>query len=784
MKLSELKINESAIIKSIDVKGALRQHFLDMGLIPGSEVTLAKLAPMNDPMELTIHGYELTLRVNDASNIEISTPYIKDKKQNNDFVTCKEISHPGIGESGKFHDNKHETPLLNNEKITFALVGNQNCGKTTLFNQLTGMNQHVGNFPGVTVEQKSGELKGHNNTLVTDLPGIYSLSPYSEEEIVSRDFILKNDIKGIINILDATNIERNLYLTLQLLELDIPIVLALNMKDEVETNGGYINVNLMEQILQVPIVLISAKTNEGVNELIDHAMHVAYYQEKPTPLDFCDENENNGAVHRAIHAIMYLIEDHAKRANIPPRFAATKVIENDKLVIDALKLDKNELEMIEHIVTQMENERQLDRSAAIADARYLFISKVVKQCVKKPHESKQHIISEKIDKVLTGKYTAIPIIILILGLVFFLTFNVIGAGLQKMLEIGIDSLTNLVDNAFTNMNVDIVLHSLVINGLFKGVGSVVSFLPIIVVLFFFLSMLEDSGYMARVAFIMDKLLRKIGLSGKSIVPLLIGFGCSVPAVMSTKTLSSKRDRKMTILLTPFMSCSAKLPIYGYICQIFFKNYAWLFMIGLYILGICIGILAAFIMKKTTFKGEASPFVMELPSYRLPGFKNVFQLLKEKTIDFVKRAFSIILVATLVIWFLQSFDFKFNYVADSSNSMLAAISGFISPIFKPLGFNDYRITTSLISGILAKESVVSSLMVLFKTEEAIRGTLNIYSAICLLVFCLLYTPCIATIASIKKELGLKYSIIIPIFFLIVAYVASLLFSLVFHIIGVM
>ena len=782
MKLNELEVGKTAKVIKVGSSGAIRQHFLDMGIIPGTELTLEKFAPMGDPMELRIHGYELTLRVVDASEIEISMPYDKPLEVNN-ICLNKEV-HPGFGEYGKEHNHLDEHPLDKDVKLTFALVGNQNCGKTTLFNQITGMNQHVGNFPGVTVDQKSGTIIGHENTLVTDLPGIYSLSPYSDEEIVSRDFILKQKPKGIINIVDATSIERSLYLTLQLMELEIPLALALNMMDEMTGNGGYIDVNKMEKLLGVPVVPISAKKNEGVNELIDHAIHVCYYQEKPKVVDFCNENDNCGAVHRAIHGIMYLIEDHAKEANIPLRFAATKVIENDKLVIDALKLEKNELDMIEHIVIQMEKERGLDRSEAIADMRYNFIHNICKQCVCKPHESKEHIRSKKIDKILTGKYTAIPMFILILGLVFFLTFNVIGYSLQNLLQLGIDYLTSVIDTAFTNWNVNPIIHSLVVEGIFGGIGSVVSFLPIIVVLFFFLSILEDSGYMARIAFVMDKLLRKIGLSGKSIVPLLIGFGCTVPGVMSTRTLSSDRDKKMTIMLTPFMSCSAKLPIYTFLSAIFFKQYAWLVTIGLYVISILIGILVAFISKKFVFKGEAIPFVMELPNYRLPGLKNVGQLLWEKVKDFIKRAFTIILLASIIIWFLQSFNFNLEMVNDSKNSMLSVIAGFISPIFAPLGFNDYRITTSLITGILAKESVVSSLMILFGSEANIASSISIYGAFCLLIFSLLYTPCVAALATIKKELNWKWAIGVCLFQIVIAWLFSGLFSLIFHIIGVM
>lgn len=783
MKLNELKPGQTTKVMSVGATGSLRQHFLDMGIIPGTELKLEKLAPMGDPMELRIHGYELTLRIDDAKQIEVTEPYIK-KIENNDVKKPIKEEHPGLGEYGKYHDHVNEHPLDKNEKITFALVGNQNCGKTTLFNQLTGMNQHVGNFPGVTVDQKSGAILNHENTLVTDLPGIYSLSPYSDEEIVSRNFILNEHPKGIINITDATAIERNLYLTLQLMELNIPMALALNMMDEMTGNGGYIDVNKMEKLLGIPVVPVSAKKNAGVDELIDHAIHVAYYQEKPSVVDFCDEFDHGGAVHRAIHGIMYLIEDHAKRADIPLRFAATKVIENDKLIIDSLNLSQNELEMIEHIVKQMEEERGLDRSAAIADMRYSFIQKVCDECVYKPHESKEHIRSQKIDKILTGKYTAIPMFILILALVFFLTFNVFGAALQKLLDTGITALSDVVSNAFIKWDVEPVLQSLVIDGLFKGVGSIVSFLPIIVVLFFFLSLLEDSGYMARVAFVMDKMLRKIGLSGKSIVPMLIGFGCTVPGVMATRTLSSDRDRKMTVMLTPFMSCSAKLPIYSFLSVIFFKKWAWVVTIGLYILGILIGILVAFLSKKFVFKGEAIPFVMELPNYRMPGMKNVGQLLWEKVKDFLKRAFTVILIATIAIWFLQTFDFKLTMVSDASKSMLAVISGAIAIIFKPLGFGDYRVVTSLISGILAKEGVVSSLIVLFGSEAAIAEAINPYAGFCLLIFCLLYTPCVAALSSIRRELGQKWALGIALFQLVIAWCFAGVFSLIFHLFGVM
>ena len=777
MNLSELKIGQSAVILKVGSSGSLHQHFLDMGLIPKTEVTLIKLAPMGDPMELRVRGYELTLRLDDAKKIEIDEPFIKNEAEYKK-TTIKKQEHPGLGEGGRYHNHDNENPLPKEELLTFALAGNQNCGKTTLFNQLTGSNQHVGNFPGVTVDRKSGKIKNNENTMVTDLPGIYSLSPYSDEEIVSRSFILNDKPKGIINIIDATNIERNLYLTLQLMELDTPMTLALNMMDEVTGNGGYVDVNKMESLLGIPVVPISAKKNEGVDELINHSIHVAYYQEKPEISDFCCEDDRGGAVHRAIHGIMYLIEDHAKRSNIPLRFAATKTIENDSIVIDSLNLSTNEKEMIEHIVCQMEEECGLDRSAAIADMRYSFIKKVCDECVIKPHESKEHIRSVKIDKILTGKYTAIPMFILILGLVFFLTFNVIGYGLQLALEFGIEKLTGAVDGLFTSLNIQPEIHSLVIDGIFEGVGRIISFLPIIVVLFFFLSLLEDSGYMARVAFVMDKLLRKIGLSGKSIVPMLIGFGCTVPGVMSTRTLSSDRDRKMTIMLTPFMSCSAKLPIYSFLCAIFFKQYAWLVMIGLYIIGILVGILVAVVSKKFAFKGEAVPFVMELPNYRMPGMKNVLNLLWDKVKDFLKRAFTLILLATIVIWFLQTFDFRFNMVLESKDSMLAVIAGLISPIFKPLGFGDYRVVTALISGVLAKEGVVASLSMLFGSQEAIFNAFTISQGFCLLIFCLLYTPCIAALASIKRELGYKWAFGVAVFQFLIAYLVTAIFSLIF------
>lgn len=770
MNLSELEIGKSAIVEEVGGKGALRQHFLDMGVIPGSEVTLVKFAPLGDPMELMIHGYELTLRLADAGNIQIR-PIEKHEQEEKNARKHVKASHPGLGEGGKFHPKGSGNPLPDDTVLTFALVGNQNSGKTTLFNQLTGSNQHVGNFPGVTVSRKDGVIKGHPNTVITDLPGIYSMSPYTSEELVSRSFVLDEKPRGIINIVDATNIERNLYLTMQLLEMGKPMVVALNMMDEITANGGTIDVNKMEELLGVPVVPISAARNEGVEELVEHALHVAHYQEVPLRQDFCDENDHGGAVHRCIHGIVHLIDDHAKKAGIPLRFAACKVIEGDQLVLDMLKLEENEKEMLEHIIVQMEKERGLDRSAAMADMRFNFIQKVSEQTVRKPVETIERKRSEKIDRILTGKFTAIPMFILIMGIVFWLTFNVIGAWLQGLLEQGIGALTVVVDNALTAANVNKVIHDLIIQGIFEGVGSVLSFLPIIVTLFFFLSLLEDSGYIARVAFFMDKLLRKIGLSGRSIVPLLIGFGCSVPAVMSTRTLPSERDRRMTILLTPFMSCTAKLPIYGFFVNAFFPKYSGLIMIGLYVLGIVVGILAAFLYRGTLFKGEAAPFVMELPNYRLPGWKNVLQLLWEKAKDFLQRAFTIILTATMAVWFLKSFDLHLNMVDDSSESILATIAGFIAPILKPLGLGDWRIVTSLISGFLAKESVVSMMEMLFGSN--ITVVLSSVAAASMLVFSLLYTPCVATIASVKRELGSKYAIGMVIWQCTVAWIVAFL-----------
>lgn len=774
MTLKELEIGKSAAIKTVGGSGALRQHFLDMGMIPGAEVTVVKLAPMGDPMELQVHGYELTLRLAEADQIEIE-PIKKRSRAHEGKEYLKPSEHPGLGEDGKYHSKESENPLPEGTALTYALVGNQNCGKTTLFNQLTGSNQHVGNFPGVTVDRKDGSIKGYSNTDVTDLPGIYSMSPYSSEEIVSRNFVLNEKPKAIINIVDATNIHRNLYLTMQLLEMDVPMVVALNMMDEVLGNQGSIDVNEMEALLGVPVIPISAAKNEGVSELVEHAIHIAKYQERPLRQDFCDKNDHDGAVHRCIHAVIHLIEDHAQKAEIPVRFAATKAIEGDNLILEQLKLDENEMEMLEHIVQQMETERGLDRSAAIADMRFDFIERLCEKTVVKPKESKERIRSEKIDKILTGKYTAIPCFIGIMVLVFYLTFNVIGAWLQGILEFGIDKISEAVGSAMTAAHVNSAVHSLVIDGIFNGVGSVLSFLPIIVTLFFFLSLMEDSGYIARVAFVMDKLLRKIGLSGRSIVPMLIGFGCTVPAVMATRTLTSERDRKMTILLTPFMSCTAKLPIYAFFVSVFFPKQGGLIMAGLYLLGILVGILAACLYKNTLFKGEPVPFVMELPNYRLPGAKNVGQLLWEKAKDFLQRAFSVILLATIVVWFLQSFDLHLNMVKDSADSILAIAAGFLVPIFKPVGLGDWKICTALISGFMAKESVVSTLEVLF--AGGIAGVLSPLSAASLLVFSLLYTPCVAAIASIRRELGGKWAVGVVFWQCAVAWICALIMHLI-------
>ncbi len=771
MTLRELQPGQSARVDLVGGEGALRQHFLDMGVIPGTEVTVVKLAPLGDPMELRLHGYELSLRLADAEKITIrpidgqtATPISKKRSA---------AVHPGLGEEGKFHPKGSGDPLPDDTLLTFALVGNQNSGKTTLFNQLTGANQHVGNFPGVTVDRKDGAIRGYERTSITDLPGIYSMSPYSSEELVSRNFVLNERPRGIINIVDATNIERNLYLTMQILEMGIPTVVALNMMDEMTGNGGSVDVNAMEAMLGVPVVPISAAKNQGVDELVRHAIHVAHFQEKPLRQDFCDKNDYGGAVHRCIHAVSHLIEDHAEKAGLPLRFAAVKIIEGDALILNQLNLDQNEKEMLEHVVLQMETERDLDRSAAIADMRFAYIQKVCSECVVKPRESKEHLRSQKIDQILTGKYTAIPMFIAIMGLVFYLTFNVIGVWLQDLLAAGIESLTAALDGVMTAANVSPMLHGLVIKGVFEGVGSVLSFLPIIVTMFFFLSLLEDSGYIARVAFVMDKLLRKLGLSGRSIVPMLIGFGCTVPAVMSTRTLPSERDRKMTILLTPFMSCTAKLPIYGFFVNAFFPGRGGLIMIGLYVLGILTGIVVALLYRKTLFKGEAVPFVMELPNYRMPSARNVLQLLWDKAKDFLQRAFSVILIATIVVWFLQSFDFRLNLVTNSQDSILAVISGVLVPLFRPVGLGDWRICTALISGFMAKESVISVMKVLFGGEVGVTAVMSNLTAASMLVFSLLYTPCVAAVASVKRELGGKWAIYVVLWQCAIAWVAALI-----------
>ena len=770
MTLKDLNIGETAVVGTVGGEGALRQHFLDMGLIPGEEVTLVKFAPMGDPMELSIHGYELTLRLDDAARIGVTlakAPAAKKAAAESE----KPVEHPGLGEGGRYHTKKGENPLPDGTTLTFALAGNQNCGKTTLFNQLTGSNQHVGNFPGVTVDRKSGAIRNNPNTEVTDLPGIYSMSPYTSEEIVTRQFIIGEKPTGIINIVDATNIERNLYLTMQLMELDTPMVLALNMMDEMRGNGGTVRINKMEAMLGIPVVPISAAKNEGVDELVDHALHVAKYQERPGRMDFCGEEDHGGAVHRCIHGSIHLIEDHAKAAGIPVRFAATKLVEGDQRIEAALKLDQNEKEMIEHIIVQMEQERGLDRAAAIADMRFHFIHQLVDQTVVKPRQSKEQLRSARIDRFLTGRYTAIPAFVGIMALVFYLTFGVIGLALQNLLEAGIDALTAAVDSTLTAWNVNAAVHSLVIDGIFTGVGSVLSFLPIIVTLFFFLSLLEDTGYMARVAFVMDKLLRRIGLSGRSIVPMLIGFGCTVPGVMASRTLPSERDRKMTILLTPFMSCSAKLPIYSLFAAAFFPEHAALVMVSLYFLGIAVGILMAILLKSSVFKGEAVPFVMELPNYRLPGLKNVVQLLWEKARDFLQRAFTVIFAATIIIWFLQSFDLRLSLTADPQQSILAWLASGIAPLFAPLGFADWRVSTALITGFMAKESVVSTLTILYGSSAAFAAALSPAAAAPLLVFCLLYTPCIAAVASVKRELGGKWAFIMVANQCIVAWLAA-------------
>ncbi len=786
MTIKEMKIGESAVIDVVGGEGALRQHFLDMGVIPGAEVTVVKFAPMGDPVELRIHGYELTLRLDDAAQITVSG--VRAAKEDAAGEAGKatdagrktkkrSVAHPYFGEPGVHHEKQTENPLPDGHILTFALVGNQNCGKTTLFNRLTGANQHVGNFPGVTVDRKDGAILGHPKTSITDLPGIYSMSPYSSEEVVSRNFVLKDEPDAIINIVDATNIERNLYLTMQLLEMNRPMVVALNMMDELTGNGGSIDVNAMEAQLGVPVVPISAAKNKGIEELVTHALHIAKYQEKPQRYDFCSKDDFGGAVHRCLHAVVHLIEDHAENAGIPVRFAASKAIEGDQLIIDQLALDQNEKELLEHITLQMEAERGLDRSAAIADMRFRFIEKVCEECVNKPHESKEHVRSENLDRILTGRYTAIPVFVCIMAAVFYLTFNVIGAWLQGLLEIAIAALTDITAKAMATAGVNEVLQDLVLSGIFEGVGSVLSFLPIVVTMFFFLSLLEDSGYIARVAFFMDKLLRKIGLSGRSIVPMLIGFGCTVPAVMATRTLPSERDRRMTILLTPFMSCTAKLPIYAFFVNAFFPGKGGFIMTGLYLFGIVVGILDAFLYKKVLFKGEAVPFVMELPNYRLPSARSTMQLMWEKAKDFLEKAFSVILVATVVVWFLQSFNLRFNLVEDSADSIMAMLAGVLAPLFKPLGLGDWRICTSLISGFMAKESVVSVLEVLFGAQGGITAVLGTAEAGALLIFSLLYTPCVAAVASIKRELGGKWAIGVVVWQCVVAWCCALAFKIV-------
>ena len=773
MTLKELIPGQSARVVTVGGEGALRQHFLDMGVIPGAEVTLMKLAPMGDPMELRIHGYELTLRLDDAAKIDVEDVHEAQQEEEQQKPRRYPTKHPGLGQSGIYHTKADEQPLPDHTLLTFALAGNQNCGKTTLFNQLTGSNQHVGNFPGVTVDRKDGAIRGQENTLVTDLPGIYSMSPYTSEELVTRAFLLDEKPKGIINIVDATNIERNLYLTMQLMELGIPMVLALNMMDEVRENGGAIRVNEMEQMLGIPVIPISAFKNEGIEELVEHAIHVAKYQERPGRADFCDPQDHNGAVHRCLHGIMHLIDDHARRAQIPLRFAASKLAEGDHMILEKLSLDQNEQEMLEHIIQQMEEERGMDRAAAIADMRFGFIESVCRETVVKPRESKGHARSQRLDRILTGKLTAIPAFIAIMALVFYLTFSVIGAFLSDLLDMGIQALTALVDQGLTAYGINPVVHSLVIDGIFAGVGSVLSFLPVIVTLFFFLSILEDSGYMARVAFVMDKLLRKIGLSGRSIVPMLIGFGCTVPGVMATRTLPSDRDRKMTILLTPFMSCSAKVPIYGFFSAAFFPEHSALVMVILYFSGILFGILFALLLRGTLFRGEPVPFVMELPNYRLPGLRNVGQLLWDKAKDFLTRAFTVIFLATIVIWFLQTFDLKLNVVSDSQGSILASLAGLISPVFQPLGFGTWQISTSLITGFMAKESVVATLTVLVGSGSALAAFLSPLTAASLLAFILLYTPCIAAISAIRRELGGRWAAGVVVGQCVIAWFAALL-----------
>lgn len=767
MTLKDLKQGQSAVIDAVGGEGSLRQHFLDMGVIPGAEVTFVKLAPLGDPMQLQIHGYELTLRLDDAAKIEV-TPIAEATKR--EEYKRQKTEHPGLGEEGRYHAKGSGDPLPDGTVLTFALVGNQNCGKTTLFNQLTGANSHVGNFPGVTVDRKDGVIKGYPNTLITDLPGIYSMSPYTGEEIVSRNFVLQEKPKAIINIVDATNIERNLYLTMQLLEMNVPMVVALNFMDEITSNGGSIDINTLEALLGVPVVPISAAKNQGVDELVRHAVHIAHYQEKPARQDFCDSTEQGGAVHRCLHAVSHLIEGKSKAAQIPIRFAASKLAEGDPLVREALKLDEEEFETVEHIVRRMEKERGLDRNAAIADMRFSFIGKVCSRTVTKPRESREHKRSDRIDRLLTGKYTAIPMFVLIMAAVFYLTFELIGGNLQTLMEKGLDSLNGIVRAALEGYGVNAVITGLLTDGVLTGVGSVLTFLPIIVILFFFLSILEDTGYLARVAFFMDKLLRRIGLSGRSIVPMLIGFGCTVPAVMSTRTLPSERDRKMTILLTPFMSCTAKLPIYAFFVTAFFEKQKWLIITGLYLLGIIVGILVALVLKKTRFKGEAVPFVMELPNYRLPGAKNVLRLLWEKAKDFLQRAFTVIFIATIVLWFLQHFDFHLSMTDDSQGSILSVIAGFIAPIFTPIGLGDWRLVTSLMSGFIAKESVVAATKVLY--PGSVSAAISSLTAVSMLVFSLLYTPCVAAIASVKREMGHKWAVGMVLWQCAVAYLITM------------
>lgn len=769
--LDKLEIGQSAMVKTVKGEGSRRQHFLDMGVIPDVVVKLVKYAPMGDPMEVMIHGYSLTLRKADAKLIEVE-PEISDKEPVRDTFDVNQLyitslpdhnAHPGLGEEGIFHDKEHENPLPKGTTLTFALAGQQNCGKTTLFNQLTGSNQHVGNFPGVTVDRKDGVIKGHNDTLVTDLPGIYSLSPYTSEEIVSREFIMNEKPKAIINIVDANNIERNLYLTMQLMELGVPMVLALNMMDEVRNNGGTILVNEMEAILGLPVVPISASQNEGVNELVEHAIHVAKYQEAPVRQDFCDKDDHDGAVHRCLHSIMHLIEDHAQRAEIPVRFAASKLVEGDKIVLKALQLSQNEKETLEHLILQMEEERGLDRAAAMADMRFTFIKRLCSKTVVKPDESKEYKRSRRIDKILTGKWTAIPIFILVMMSVIYLSIDALGAPLQDILDNGISWLAGVVGAALAQWNMPPAVQSLVVDGIFGGVGTIISFIPIIILLFFFLSLLEDSGYMARVAFVSDSILRKFGLTGHSIVPLLIGFGCTVPAVMSTRTLHSTHDRWRTILLTPFMSCSAKIPIYAFFTDYFFPHHGGLVLICLYLFGIIVGFIIALFTKT---KGDVAPFVMELPNYRMPGIKNVAHLLWDKTKDFLQRAFTVIFIASLVIWFLQTFDFHFNMVENGEGSMLAMVAGWIAPLFKPIGLGEWQIVTALVSGFMAKESVVATLEVL--------GAMDLFTtvtAISMLVFCLLYTPCVAAMAAIRREIGTKWMILVILFQCAVAWLCA-------------